>query len=176
MHIVWAAKTLQLESSAGIAQSTSMIWQVPSMLPDIVKDLLKDEDYTNWAELAKVVMDLKGSRLVEKQEQADAGAQCFEDGFCMHLSMSTTNQSHRHTPESVQQNNHEHIKLSYNSINSQHICKGAHDSSTPEHTVYLYPPTQQYDNCTASCHNRGAESKRPTAGSLITTTSRHSSR
>lgn len=68
-HIAWAAKTLQLAMSAGIAQSTSMIWQVRSTLPDIVKDLLKDEEYTDWAEFAKVVMDLKGSRLVEKQEQ-----------------------------------------------------------------------------------------------------------
>lgn len=46
-----------------------MIWQVHSTLPDIVKDLLKDEEYTDWAEFAKVVTDLKRSRLVEKQEQ-----------------------------------------------------------------------------------------------------------
>ncbi|KAG1819820.1 uncharacterized protein BJ212DRAFT_1267320 [Suillus subaureus] len=69
MHIAWAMKTLQLATSVGIAQSTSMIWQVRSTLPDIVKDLLKDEEYTNWTEFAKAVTELKGSRLVEKQEQ-----------------------------------------------------------------------------------------------------------
>ncbi|KAG1808111.1 hypothetical protein EV424DRAFT_1329118 [Suillus variegatus] len=68
-HVAWAAKTLQLATSTGIAQSTLMIWQVRGTLPDIVKDLLKDEDYTNWAEFTKAVTDLKGSRLVEKQEQ-----------------------------------------------------------------------------------------------------------
>ncbi|KAG2029984.1 hypothetical protein BDR03DRAFT_879469 [Suillus americanus] len=68
-HVAWAAKTLQLATSAGITQNTLMIWQVRSMLPEIVKDLLKDEDYANWAEFTKAVMDLKGSRLVEKQEQ-----------------------------------------------------------------------------------------------------------
>ncbi|KAG1809210.1 hypothetical protein EV424DRAFT_1328472, partial [Suillus variegatus] len=69
MHVAWAAKTLQLATSVGITQSTLMIWQVRSTLPDIVKDLLKDEEYTNWAEFAKAVTELKGSRLVEKQEQ-----------------------------------------------------------------------------------------------------------
>ncbi|KAG2031232.1 hypothetical protein BDR03DRAFT_1016265 [Suillus americanus] len=38
-HVAWAAKTLQLATSTGIAQSMSMIWQVRSTLPDIVKDL-----------------------------------------------------------------------------------------------------------------------------------------
>ncbi|KAG1747281.1 hypothetical protein EDD22DRAFT_958251 [Suillus occidentalis] len=68
-HVAWAAKTLQLAMSTGITQSTLMIWQVRSTLPDIVKDLLKDEEYTDWAEFAKAVTELKGSRLVEKQEQ-----------------------------------------------------------------------------------------------------------
>jgi hypothetical protein len=62
-------KTLQLATDAGIEQSTSMIWQVRSKLPDIVKDLLKDEEYTKWEEFTKAVTELKGSRLVEKQEQ-----------------------------------------------------------------------------------------------------------
>ncbi|KAG1732316.1 hypothetical protein EDB19DRAFT_1831430 [Suillus lakei] len=68
-HIAWAVKTFQLATSVGIAQSMSMIWQVRSTLPDIVKDLLKDEEYADWAEFAKAVMELKGSRLAEKQEQ-----------------------------------------------------------------------------------------------------------
>ncbi|KAG1847980.1 hypothetical protein C8R48DRAFT_604549 [Suillus tomentosus] len=68
-HVAWAMKTLQLATDAGIEQSTSMIWQVRSKLPDIVKDLLKDEEYTKWEEFTKAVTELKGSRLVEKQEQ-----------------------------------------------------------------------------------------------------------
>ncbi|KAJ8580333.1 hypothetical protein M405DRAFT_890492 [Rhizopogon salebrosus TDB-379] len=68
-HVVWAAKTLQLATNAGIAQSTSMIWQVRSTLPDTVKDLLKDEEYTDWAAFTKAVSELNGARLVEKQEQ-----------------------------------------------------------------------------------------------------------
>jgi hypothetical protein len=74
-HVAWAAKTLQLATSAGIAQSTSMIWQVRSTLPDIVKDLLKDEEYVNWIDFVKAVTELKGSRLVEKQEQYNRQAQ-----------------------------------------------------------------------------------------------------
>jgi hypothetical protein len=54
-----------------------MIWQVRSTLPDIVKDLLKDEEYTNWAEFTKAVTELKGSRLVEKQEQHNRQTQEF---------------------------------------------------------------------------------------------------
>jgi hypothetical protein len=69
MHIAWAAKALQLAMDAGIEQSTLMIWQVHSKLPDVVKDLLKDEEYKKWEEFMKVVTELKGSRLVEKQEQ-----------------------------------------------------------------------------------------------------------
>ncbi|KAG1717798.1 uncharacterized protein EDB91DRAFT_1005039, partial [Suillus paluster] len=55
MHVAWAVKTLQLATNAGIAQGTSMIWQVRSMLPDIIKDLLKDEEYKDWAEFTKAV-------------------------------------------------------------------------------------------------------------------------
>jgi len=68
-HVAWAAKALQLATDAGIEQSTSMIWQVRSKLPDVVKDLLKDEEYKKWEEFTKAVTELKGSRLVEKQEQ-----------------------------------------------------------------------------------------------------------
>ncbi|KAG1734563.1 hypothetical protein EDD22DRAFT_787862, partial [Suillus occidentalis] len=68
-HVAWAAKTLQFATSAGIEQSTSMIWQVRSKLPDVVKDMLKDEEYKSWAEFTKAVTELKGNRLVEKQEQ-----------------------------------------------------------------------------------------------------------
>jgi hypothetical protein len=68
-HIAWATKVQQLATDAGIEQSTSMIWQVHSKLPDVVKDLLKDEEYAKWEEFMKAVMDLKGSRLAEKQEQ-----------------------------------------------------------------------------------------------------------
>ncbi|KAG1846543.1 hypothetical protein F4604DRAFT_1936382 [Suillus subluteus] len=68
-HVAWAAKTLQLATNAGIEQGTSMIWQVRSKLPDVVKDLLKDEEYKMWTEFTKAVTDLKGSRLAEKQEQ-----------------------------------------------------------------------------------------------------------
>ncbi|KAG0704812.1 hypothetical protein DFH29DRAFT_801177 [Suillus ampliporus] len=74
-HVAWAAKMLQLATSAGITQSTLMIWQVRSTLPDIVKDLLKDKEYTDWVGFTKAVMELKGSRLVEKQEQHNRQAQ-----------------------------------------------------------------------------------------------------
>jgi hypothetical protein len=57
-HIAWAAKVLQLATSAGIDK-----------LPSIVKDLLKDEEYKAWADFTKAVTELKGSRLTEKQEQ-----------------------------------------------------------------------------------------------------------
>jgi hypothetical protein len=46
-----------------------MIWQVCNKLPDVVKDLLKDEEYKMWMEFAKAVTELKGSQLAEKQEQ-----------------------------------------------------------------------------------------------------------
>ncbi|KAG1744109.1 uncharacterized protein EDB91DRAFT_1050817 [Suillus paluster] len=75
MHIAWAVKTLQLAMNVEIAQSTSMIWQVHSMLPDIIKDLLKDEEYRDWTEFTKAVTELKGNRLVEKQEQHNRQAQ-----------------------------------------------------------------------------------------------------
>jgi hypothetical protein len=68
-HVAWAAKVLQLATSVGIEQSMSMIWQVRSKLPSVVKDLLKDEEYNTWANFTKAVMELKGSRLAEKQEQ-----------------------------------------------------------------------------------------------------------
>ncbi|KAG1760236.1 hypothetical protein EDD22DRAFT_781433 [Suillus occidentalis] len=74
-HVAWAAKTLQLATSAGIEQSTSMIWQVRSKLPDVVKDLLKDEEYKTWTEFTKAVTELKGNRLAEKQEQKTKQAQ-----------------------------------------------------------------------------------------------------
>ncbi|KAG1824914.1 uncharacterized protein BJ212DRAFT_1261589 [Suillus subaureus] len=68
-HVAWAVKTLQLATDAGIDQGTSMIWQVRSKLPNVVKDLLKDEEYKTWADFTKAVTELKGSRLAEKQEQ-----------------------------------------------------------------------------------------------------------
>ncbi|KAG2336559.1 hypothetical protein BDR05DRAFT_896538, partial [Suillus weaverae] len=68
-HVAWAVKALQLATDAGISQSTSMIWQVRSNLPDVVKDLLKDEEYNTWADFTKAVTELKGSRLEEKQAQ-----------------------------------------------------------------------------------------------------------
>lgn len=51
-YVAWAVKALQLATSADIAQSTSMIWQVHSKLPS-----------------TKAVTEPKGSRLTEKQEQ-----------------------------------------------------------------------------------------------------------
>lgn len=45
-----------------------MIWQVCSKLPDVVKDMLKDEEYKTWTEFMKAVTELKGNQLVEKQE------------------------------------------------------------------------------------------------------------
>ncbi|KAG0698802.1 hypothetical protein DFH29DRAFT_809868 [Suillus ampliporus] len=68
-HEAWATKALQLASSAGIATSTSMIWQVQGRLPSVVKDLLKNDEYANWEEFTKEVKELKGSRLLEKKEQ-----------------------------------------------------------------------------------------------------------
>jgi hypothetical protein len=53
MHVAWAAKTLQFATNAGIEQGTSMIWQVHNKLPDVVKDLLKDEEYKTWTEFTK---------------------------------------------------------------------------------------------------------------------------
>jgi hypothetical protein len=69
MHVAWAVKTLQFATNAGIEQGTSMIWQVHNKLPDVVKDLLKDEEYKTWTEFTKAVTELKGSQLAEKQEQ-----------------------------------------------------------------------------------------------------------
>jgi hypothetical protein len=69
MHVVWATKALQLAMSTGIVSSTSMIWQVRGKLPSMVKDLLKDTEYTNWVEFIKEVMELKGTWLMEKKEQ-----------------------------------------------------------------------------------------------------------
>jgi hypothetical protein len=60
---------LQLATSTGIALGTSMIWQVRGKLPSVVKDLLKDMEYANWAEFTKEVTELKGTRLMEKKEQ-----------------------------------------------------------------------------------------------------------
>jgi hypothetical protein len=37
----------------------SMIWQVHNKLPDVVKDLLKDEEYKTWTEFTKAVTELK---------------------------------------------------------------------------------------------------------------------
>jgi len=75
MHVAWAAKTLQLATNAGIENGTSMIWQVRSKLLDVVKDLLKDEEYKTWTEFMKAVMVLKGNWLAEKQEQKTKQAQ-----------------------------------------------------------------------------------------------------
>ncbi|KAG1733199.1 uncharacterized protein EDB91DRAFT_1084478 [Suillus paluster] len=49
--------------------------QTSIKLPDVVKDLLKDEEYKTWTEFAKAVTELKGSRLAEKQEQRTRQAQ-----------------------------------------------------------------------------------------------------
>ncbi|KAG2074663.1 hypothetical protein BDR04DRAFT_1092869 [Suillus decipiens] len=68
-HVAWAAKILQLATNTGIAKGSSMIWLVRSKLPDVVKDLLKDQEYNSWKEFTKAVMELEGSRLIEKQEQ-----------------------------------------------------------------------------------------------------------
>ncbi|KAG2138457.1 uncharacterized protein EDB93DRAFT_1253417 [Suillus bovinus] len=75
MHVAWVVKALQLTTDAGIDQSTSMIWQVQSKLPDIVKDMLKNKEYKKCEEFTKAVTELKGSRLVEKQEQHAKQAQ-----------------------------------------------------------------------------------------------------
>ncbi|KAG1888759.1 hypothetical protein F4604DRAFT_1915803 [Suillus subluteus] len=66
-HVAWATKALQLAMSAGIAASTSMIWQVRGKLLSIVKDLLKDTEYMDWAEFTKEVTELKGTWLMEKK-------------------------------------------------------------------------------------------------------------
>jgi hypothetical protein len=75
-HIAWAAKTLQLATNVGIENGTSMIWQVRSKLPDVVKDLLKDKEYKTWTEFTKAVMELKGNQLAEKQEQKTKQYHC----------------------------------------------------------------------------------------------------
>jgi hypothetical protein len=68
-HEAWATKAMQLATSTGIAASTSMIWQVRGLLPSIIKDLLKDDEYVDWAAFIKEVKELKGTRLTEKKEQ-----------------------------------------------------------------------------------------------------------
>ncbi|KAG1747817.1 uncharacterized protein EDB91DRAFT_1245303 [Suillus paluster] len=68
-HEAWATKAQQLATSAGIEVSTAMIWQVRGGLPNVIKDLLKDDEYKNWAEFTKEVKELKGNRLLEKKEQ-----------------------------------------------------------------------------------------------------------
>lgn len=68
-HVAWATKALQLAMSAGITLSTSIIWQVRGKLLSVMKDLLKDTEYMNWAEFMKEVMELKGTWLMEKKEQ-----------------------------------------------------------------------------------------------------------
>jgi hypothetical protein len=50
-----------------------MIWQVRGKLPSVVKDLLKDTEYTNWAEFTKEVTELKGTWLMAHGEE---GATC----------------------------------------------------------------------------------------------------
>lgn len=69
MHEAWAAKALQLASRAGIATSSSMIWQVRGRLPSVIKDLLKADEYANWSAFTMEVKDLKGNRVLEKKEQ-----------------------------------------------------------------------------------------------------------
>jgi hypothetical protein len=68
-HEAWAVKVLQLALRAGIATSTSMIWQVRGRLPSVIKDLLKADKYTNWAAFTMEVKELKGNRVLEKKEQ-----------------------------------------------------------------------------------------------------------
>jgi hypothetical protein len=68
-HVAWAAKALQLASSAEIASSTSMIWQVRSGLPSIIKDMMKEEEYKDWAAFTKAVTELNGARILEKKEE-----------------------------------------------------------------------------------------------------------
>ncbi|KAG0696405.1 hypothetical protein DFH29DRAFT_1025610 [Suillus ampliporus] len=68
-HEAWATKALQLATSAGIAASTSMIWQVRGKLPSVIKDLLKVDKYTDWSAFTKEVKELKGNRILEKKEQ-----------------------------------------------------------------------------------------------------------
>lgn len=68
-HEAWAAKALQLASRAGIANSASMIWQVRGKLPSVIKDLLKADEYANWAAFTTEVKELKGNRVLEKKEQ-----------------------------------------------------------------------------------------------------------
>ncbi|KAG2338312.1 hypothetical protein BDR05DRAFT_893881 [Suillus weaverae] len=68
-HEAWATKALQLASRAGIATGTSMIWQVRGRLPSVIKDLLKADEYTDWAAFTTEVKGLKGNRVLEKKEQ-----------------------------------------------------------------------------------------------------------
>ncbi|KAG2336331.1 hypothetical protein BDR05DRAFT_896865, partial [Suillus weaverae] len=65
MHEAWATKALQLASRAGIAAGTSVIWQVRG----VIKDLLKADEYTDWAAFTTEVKGLKGNRVLEKKEQ-----------------------------------------------------------------------------------------------------------
>jgi hypothetical protein len=68
-HEAWAAKALQLALRAGTASSSSMIWQVRRCLPSIIKDLLKADEYSNWAAFTTEVKELKGNQVLEKKEQ-----------------------------------------------------------------------------------------------------------
>ncbi|KAG1827349.1 uncharacterized protein BJ212DRAFT_1256638 [Suillus subaureus] len=69
MHEAWVTKALQLANRAGIAASTSIIWQVRGQLPSIIKDLLKADEYVDWAAFTMEVKGLKGNRFLEKKEQ-----------------------------------------------------------------------------------------------------------
>ncbi|KAG1813488.1 hypothetical protein DFJ58DRAFT_740078 [Suillus subalutaceus] len=68
-HEAWATKALQLASRAGIEAGASMIWQVRGRLPSVIKDLLKADEYTDWAAFTTEVKELKGNRVLEKKEQ-----------------------------------------------------------------------------------------------------------
>ncbi|KAG1827490.1 uncharacterized protein BJ212DRAFT_1294747 [Suillus subaureus] len=68
-HVAWATKVLQLATSAGIALSMLMIWQVRGKFLSVIKDLLKDMEYMNWMEFMKELTELKGMWLKEKKEQ-----------------------------------------------------------------------------------------------------------
>ncbi|KAG2050052.1 hypothetical protein BDR06DRAFT_892644 [Suillus hirtellus] len=130
-HEAWATKVMQLATSAGIAASTSMIWQVRGLLPSIVKDLLKDDEYMDWAAFIKEVKELKGTRLAEKKEQHTKQEQ---EVNMLHADIARLQQRNpAQNSISALQN-----QLSRMSINSQTLSNIPQTNSTPN---FSHQPT-----------------------------------
>ena len=68
-HVAWATKAQRLAVDAQISSGSVMIWNVRAQLPEVIKDMLKEDEYKDWAEFTKAVADLKPTKLQERKEQ-----------------------------------------------------------------------------------------------------------